>query len=255
LSAIPILLCHEAYTSGFKHWINLDYKKGSPHVITAGRTGSGKTVLSKLILGRTILFAPKELQPIEVMIIDPKADTDFDFLDVEGITNFYRGEMSVIGIEAAFSRFRQRQSKDDASRNLILIFIDEFASLVNFVQDRKEKEEIYRKLSLLLMLSRSYMFSIQMATQQPSAQTLGNSGNREQMGTVCLLGDSGVETQRMLFDGDSIERIKEYGHIGGRSVGWLSKNGSIAQPVRVPKVTKWDKLHTVIREGVEKCGK
>lgn len=50
----------------------------------------------------------------------------------------------------------------------------------------------------------------------------------------------------MLFDGDSIERMKEFGSIGGRGVGWLSINGGIAQPVRVPIVGDMEKLNRVI---------
>ena len=114
------------------------------------------------------------------------------------------------------------------------MFVDEFSSLINLIDDKKEKDSAQRKLSLLLMLSRSRRFSVQLATQQPSAQSIGNSGNREQFGAVCLLGDAGGETQAMLFDGDSRERMKEFGSIGGRGVGWLSINGGTAQPVRVP---------------------
>jgi hypothetical protein len=56
----------------------------------------------------------------------------------------------------------------------------------------------------------------------------------------------------MLFDGDSRERMKEYGSIGGRGVGWLSINGGIAQPVRVPFVKNMDKLNEVIRNNLTK---
>ena len=249
MSTIPFLLDEEAYRLGFRHWVGLNYKSGSPHVLTAGRSGSGKTVAAKSLIARTILYAEPKLQPVEVYVIDPKGG-DFDFL--EGLPRYYRGEQSVQGLQAVFGRFQLRQSEKDRTRNLIIGFVDEFASLVNFVEDKKEKEKIFQKLSLLLMLSRSFSFSIQLATQQPSAQTLGNSGNREQMGIVCLLGDSGSETQRMLFDSDSIERMKDFGHIGGRGVGWLSVNGGFAHPVRVPKITNFDKLHAVIRQSVER---
>ena len=182
-------------------------------------------------------------------MIDPKSDSDFDCLD--GLPRFFRGERSIQGFDAIFERFERRRSGQDESRNLVIGFADEFASMVNFVNERKEKDELFRKLALLLMLSRSFHFSLQILTQQPSAQTLGNTGNREQMGVICLLGDSGGETQRMLFDGDSVDRIKQYGHIGGRAVGWCSINGGLAMPSRVPKVENFGKLHAAIRCGVE----
>jgi len=56
----------------------------------------------------------------------------------------------------------------------------------------------------------------------------------------------------MLFDGDSRERIKEFGSVGDRGVGWLSLNGGVAQPVRVPKVENFSKLHDIIKQGVSR---
>lgn len=245
---IQFILDENAYRFGFIRWHSISYDI-SPHVLWSGRTGSGKTVAAKLLIARTILLAPPELQPVQCTIIDPKGDMDFDFLaDVPG---FYRGMDSQQGLDYAFERFTQRQEKSDNSRNLHIIFIDEFASLVNLIDDKKEKEAAFRKLSLLLMLSRSFRFSVQLATQQPSAQTLGNSGIREQFGAVCLLGDSGNETRQMLFDADSREVMKDFGHIGGRGVGWLSLNGGIAQPVRVPIVEDLVKLNKIIFINME----
>ena len=201
-----------------------------------------------MLLARSILLAPPELQPVEIAVIDPKSDTDFDFLDE--LPRFYRGEQAPQGLSEIFNSFRLRQNKIDNSRNLKIAFIDEFASLINLISDKKDKENALKHLSLLLMLSRSFRFSIHLATQQASAKTIGDSGNREQFGAVCLLGDSGAETLQMLFDGDSRECIKEFGSIGSCGVGWLSLNGGLAQPVRVPNVKDFDKLHTVIKRGV-----
>jgi len=213
-----------------------------------------KTVAAKLLLARTILLAPQELQPVEITaVIDPKADADFNFL--AGLPRFYRGEEAPAGLNDFFQAFRDRQSGIDKTRALKILFVDEFASLLNFIDDKKQKENAIRELSLLLMLSRSFQCSIQIATQQPSAQAMGNSGNREQFGTVCLLGDSGSETQQMLFDGDSREKMKAFGSIGGRGVGWLSLNGGIAQPARVPHVSDMEKLNSVIFSGVNNANR
>jgi len=245
---IPFLLDEAAYRRGYKRWLEINYSV-SPHALWSGRTGSGKTVGAKVLLARSVLLAPPRLQPVEVTVIDPKGDTDFDFLD--GLPRFYRGETAPNGLDDVFEAFRGRQNGEDTTRNLMIVFIDEFASLVNLIEDKKQKEAAHRKLSLLLMLSRSFGFSVQTATQQPSAQTLGNSGNREQYGQVTLLGDSGSETQQMLFDADSREAIKAFGSMGGRGIGWCSINGGIAQPVRVPRVQDFNKLHAAIRRGIE----
>jgi hypothetical protein len=244
---IPFLLDEQAFKLGFQRWIEIDFT-ATPHVLWCGRTGSGKTVAAKLLLARTILLAPPTLQPVELYVADPKGDTDFDFLD--GLPRFYRGDNAPQGLIDFFGEFRKRQSKEDVSRNLRVLFVDEFASLLNLLDDKKSKESAVKTLSLLLMLSRSFRCSVQLATQQPSAEAMGNSGNREQLGAVCLLGDSGSQTQQMLFDGDSREAMKSFGHVGGRATGWLSLNGGIAQPVRVPRVSDMAKVDKVILQNL-----
>ena len=242
---IPFLLDEADYRMGIEEWVSVDYGV-SPHALWSGRTSSGKTVAAKLLLARTILLAPPELQPVHLTVLDPKQDIDFSHLD--GLPHFYKGEAAPRGFGRFFEDYLARKEGRDLSTNLKILFCDEFASLVNLIEDKKEREAAQRKLSLLLMLSRSRHFSVQLATQQPNAQIFGAAGtaSREQFGVVCLLGDSGSETRRMLFDGDSIERMKEFGPIGGRGVGWLSINGGIAQPVRVPIVGDMEKLNRVI---------
>jgi|GEM_PF-451253 len=249
MGAIPFLLDENACRLGFTRWIGIDYDI-SPHVLWSGRTGSGKSVAAKLLIARTILLAPPDLQPVELTIIDPKGDKDFDFL--KGLKGFYQSENAPQGFYDLFDSYMKRKEGQDLTTNLKILFVDEFASLINLIEDKKEKEAAQKRLSMLLMLSRSRRFSIQLATQQPSAQIFGSgaSGSREQFGAVCLLGDSGSETQQMLFDGDSREAIKKFGSIGGRGVGWLSLNGGIAQPVRVPTVGNMEKVNETIKNSL-----
>lgn len=251
MNGIPFLLDENAHRMGEEKWLEIDYSK-STHILWCGRTGSGKTIAAKLLLARTILLAPSKLQPIEVTVIDPKEDLDFSFL--EGLPRFYRGDAAPQGLNDFYDAYLKRKAGEDDTHNLKILFVDEFSSLVNLIEGKKEKEEAQRKLNLLLSLARSRHFSVQLATQQPSAQTFGvyGSASREQFGVVCLLGDSGSETQNMLFDGDSRERIKEFGSIGGRAAGWLSINGGIAQPVRVPTIGDMEKLNAVIYNNL--CG-
>lgn len=219
-------------------------------MVGENRQWLGKTVAAKLLLARTIILAPPELQPVQLTVLDPKEDLDFSFLD--GLPRFFKGEAAPRGFDLFFEDYLARKEGRDLTTNLKILFIDEFASLVNLIEERKERERVQRQLSLLLMLSRSRHFSIQLATQQPSAQIFGAAGtaSREQFGAVCLLGDSGAETRKMLFDGDSRECMENYGSMGGRGVGWLSLNGGIAQPVRVPVVGNMGKLNKVIYDNL-----
>lgn len=196
------------------------------------------------------MLAPLELQPVKVTILDPKEDIDFSYL--KDLPNFYSGDTAPKGFNNFYNQYIERKEKRDTTSNLKILFVDEFASLVNLIEEKKEREAVQKKLGLLLMLSRSRHFSIQLATQQPSAQIFGTLGSasREQFGAVCLLGDSGSETQQMLFDGDSREYMKKFGSVDGRGVGWISVNGCIAQPVRVPLVGDMDKVDKVIYDNL-----
>lgn len=245
MKGVPFLLDEVSFRMGRTSWVSLDYEK-SCHVLWSGRTNSGKTVDAKALLARTILLAPSELQPVHLTVLDPKENIDFSYLD--GLPRFFKGEAAPKGFDLFFADYLARKEGRDLSTNLKILFCDEFASMVNLIEDKKEREAVQRRLSLLLMLSRSRHFSLQMATQQPSAQIFGAAGSasREQFGAVCLLGDSGSETKQMLFDGDSRERMKEFGSIGGQGVGWLSINGGIAQPVRVPLIGNMEKLNRAI---------
>lgn len=245
MKGVPFLLDEVAFHKGRTQWVSLEYDK-SCHILWSGRTNSGKTIAAKLLMARTIVLAPPELQPVEITVLDPKEDVDFSMLD--GLPHYFKGEAAPLGFEKFYAEYLARKEGRDFSTNLKILFCDEFASLVNLMEDKKEREKVQRQLSLLLMLSRSRHFSIQLATQQPSAQIFGAAGtaSREQFGAVCLLGDSGAETRKMLFDGDSRERMEKFGSIGGRGVGWLSLNGGLAQPVRVPIVGNMEKLNRVI---------
>ena len=246
MDGIPFLLDERAHRFGMEKWVSIEYDI-SPHVLWSGRTRSGKSVAAKLLLARTILLGPPEIQPVELTVIDPKEDIDFDYL--ENLPRFYRGDEAPQGFADFFDTFNRRRYKQDLSKHLKILFVDEFTSLINLIADKKDKEAAQRSLNLLLTLSASRRFSIQMATQVPSAKIFGETGSasREQFGAVCLLGDSdGTETQSMLFDAKSRKIISDFGEIGGRAAGWLSINSGIAQPIRVPTVSNMDKLNAVI---------
>jgi hypothetical protein len=216
-----------------------------------------KTIAAKVLIARTILLAPPDMQPVKTIIIDPKAGEDFVY------DNSYRGEDSALGLQRVFDIFQKRKTGEDKSRNLIIAFCDEFQSLVNLLpakakskdDDTMTKDEAQRILSILVSLSRSYRISIQLATQQPSAQIFGGSGAREQFGVLaCLFGENGgagAETLSMMFDAESRERIKTYGAISGRG-GFASINGGLAVPVRVPKIQHFQRLDDVISGSVMK---
>ena len=212
-----------------------------------------KSVTAKLLISRTILHLPK----VGTIIIDPKQGKDFCY---EGA---YRGENAPLGLKKAFEIFQKRKSGEDENDNLIIVFIDEFQSLINLLPTKKIKGdddtftrgEAQEMLNLLVALSRSYSMSIQCATQQPNSQVFGGTSSREQFGFIgCLFGKSGgggSETLSMLFDTESCKIIKNFGSINGRG-GFVAVNGGTVIPVRVPKVNDMQKMNDIISSSILK---
>jgi chromosomal replication initiation ATPase DnaA len=64
------------FLSGIAKYIKWNYQK-FPHMVIFGSTGSGKTYLLKILLGRIGLHIPNA----ELIICDYKSDEDFSFLD------------------------------------------------------------------------------------------------------------------------------------------------------------------------------
>ena len=90
-----------------------------------------------------------------------------------GLPRFNSGDAAPQGFNDFFEAYIRRKTRENITQNLKILFVDEFASLVQLIEDKKEREAAQRKLALLLMLSRSRHFSVQLATQQPSAQIFG----------------------------------------------------------------------------------
>lgn len=167
---IPFLLDEAANRKGVERWFSINYMV-SPHVLWSGRTSSGKAVAAKCLLARTILLAPPELQPVHLTVLDPKEDIDFNVLD--GLPHFLRGEAAPRGLDLFFNDYLARKEGRDVSTNLKILFCDKFASLVNLIEDKKEREAAQRKLSLFLMLLRSATFPFSLRPSSREHKSLG----------------------------------------------------------------------------------
>lgn len=124
--SIPFLLDDAAYRMGVERWISMDYDI-SPHVLWGGRTSSGKTIAAKLLIGRTILLAPPELQPVQLTVLDTKEDIDFSFLT--GLPRFFCGEAAPRGFDIFFEDYLARKEGRDSSTNLKSYFATNLLAL------------------------------------------------------------------------------------------------------------------------------
>lgn len=160
-----------------------------PHMLVAGTTGSGKTVfLYNLILSLIIQYSKED---IELVLVDPKK-TDFVFfnnvshlrnneviIDPEEANEVIK-DLMTNELERRTEILREAQKKDISSYNQsypnnpippIIVFIDEFADLVE-VMDKKEREEYNSNLKRLAQRARNVGIHLILATQRPTVDIL-----------------------------------------------------------------------------------
>ncbi|MED1947215.1 MULTISPECIES: FtsK/SpoIIIE domain-containing protein [Brevibacillus] len=159
----------------------------APHLLTAGSTGSGKTIfLYSLIVSLVSQYSHEQL---EFVIIDPKQT---DFIYFEGLPHLRNGEVILEAekavevltdlteneLEKRTELLRQSRSRDLFSYNQknphaplkpIVVIIDEYADLVQVADLEGRKKDFERQMIRLAQRSRNVGIHLVVATQRPSA--------------------------------------------------------------------------------------
>lgn len=211
----------------------------APHVVAFGATGSGKTYFTKLLLGKIALHEPTA----QLRVCDFKGDDDFSFLN--GCERFHRFMGCGAGLDEFYKQFSARQSGEDKSRHMLVLFFDEWASYCNNL-DKKAVEEEKRKLATLLMLGRS--FRVHVIVSQQRADAAYFNAARDNFNLVIGLGNLSEESKNMLFH-EFKEQMKPDRKQG---TGYMLTNGADFKAVCVPTVSDVKKLHQTILQGVKR---
>ncbi|MCS7460377.1 FtsK/SpoIIIE domain-containing protein [Paenibacillus doosanensis] len=159
----------------------------APHMLTAGSTGSGKTIfLYSLIVSLISQYSHEQL---EFVIIDPK-QTDFIFFDglphlrnkevildaekaVEILTDLTENELErrtdLLRQSRSRDLFSYNQKNPEAPLKPIVVIIDEYADLVQVADLEGRKKDFERQMIRLAQRSRNVGIHLVVATQRPSA--------------------------------------------------------------------------------------
>lgn len=230
-TAIDLVPDEELFLSGITRYISWNYNR-HPHMVLFGSTGSGKTYLLKLILGRISLHLPDA----ELIICDYKSDDDFSFL--EGSENFYRFDNCMKGLERAVRLLHDRQQGIAPDKHFFCLVFDEWASFINNM-DKKTADNAKQQLATLLMLGRS--FGIHVIISQQRLDSVYFASSRDNFSAVIGMGVLSKESVEMMFSDykDVINRNKTQGH-GSAIIG------NRFCEIIVPTVRDTDKLHRAI---------
>lgn len=206
-----------------------------PHMVIFGATGSGKTYLLKLILGRISLHIPDS----HMTICDFKGGDDFSFLD--GCISFYRFTAVQDGLYGFHDLLKRRQTGEDKTRHCFLI-IDEYASFLNSL-DKKQAEASKQALASVLMLGRSFNQHIIISQQRLDAVYFSNA--RDNFSAIIGMGKLSRESADMMFSDykDMLDRNKPRGE-GSCLLG------NEFYDIVVPRIRDMPRLESIIRQSV-----
>ncbi|HGC8952348.1 TPA: type IV secretory system conjugative DNA transfer family protein [Streptococcus agalactiae] len=245
-NAKDVLLDRELLIHNTKFLWGVPLNKTYPHFLIIGASGSGKTYASTIILAKLIFDVnTNHNQPCQLILADYKSDNDFDF--IKDYPTVFRFDEVANALELAIATLEARQKGKDTSTGLVVFFFDEWGAYLSSL-DTKIKNETIRKLSRLMMLSRSFNIQIIIANQRGDAEYFGKI--RDNFSTVLALGALSKETVQMFFsDEKSNLRLSHQ-----RAEGYLKINGrNPLKEVVVPKLNHNDtrKCQDIIKNALE----
>jgi DNA segregation ATPase FtsK/SpoIIIE, S-DNA-T family len=150
------------------------------HILIAGATGAGKgSVVWSLIAA---LAPAVRAGSVRLWVIDPKGGmefgrgtalfTGFAHDNGENTLGLLRAVVTVMQQRAARLRGRTRLHAPTVAEPLIVLIVDELASLTAYIGDRKIRTEVEQLLGLLLSQGRAVGVSVVAAVQDPSKDVL-----------------------------------------------------------------------------------
>ena len=153
-----------------KYWDNCDELLGKPHILIAGSTGSGKSVLINSILYTLLTYKPMEKQ---LILIDPKRVELYAYKKVPHCIGYASETPDIIallrracdGMDKRYAEM-QKEGKKMYEGADIYVVIDEFADLMITTKDA---EPLIQRLA---QLGRAARYHLIIATQAPNRAVL-----------------------------------------------------------------------------------
>ncbi len=232
---IPCFINEELLKKGIKEYIKWDPDK-VPHIAVGGASGTGKTTAVKYFMYCASSFIPD----LELTICDFKGDSsDFGFLI--GEDRFYRFEECKAGFDTFYENFIRTQKRSEITCRRILLF-EEWASFINYYE-KKDAEELKKKLASLLMLGRSYKHHIFLSQQRLDASYFEKGRDNF---SIMTLGNPSRECIEMVYSQYKKQIIPDR----KRGTGYILLNGSDFKKIVVPTIKNMDKVNKAILKAV-----
>lgn len=174
--------------------------KTTPHLLVAGQTGGGKSMLLK-----NILLCLLHNQNIEISIIDPKAGASFaDFAQIKNLKILgtdKAGEITESFVLEMESRY-ERKSKGESFESMPyrVLIVDELSDLI------KQNKDIETHLIRLAQKAREARIHLVLATQRPDSATLSGSLRSNIPSRIALKVQKSTES-KIILDETGAEKL------------------------------------------------
>ncbi|MFD0530431.1 FtsK/SpoIIIE domain-containing protein [Kitasatospora arboriphila] len=201
-----------------------------PHLLVAGATGSGKSVLLRGLL--CCLARARSPQQLKIMIIDPKQVDFMPFEDMphlvdgriitdpaeaiavladtlEAEVSERRAKLKAVGATSALEFYEMGHALEELPQMVILI--DEFADLAGSLQ-RRDRQSFMGLIQRFGQLTRAFGIYLVLATQRPSVQVITGDIKANLTARVALKMQSAVDSTTILGRGGA-ESLRDRGDL------------------------------------------
>ncbi|YCA45509.1 DNA translocase FtsK [Bacillus sp. JZ8] len=227
--------------------ISMDFSSSlSPHLLTGGTTGSGKSVtLNSIILGMMCLYTPEQVQ---FMFIDPKK-VEFTIYEEKQHTMDVITEIgeAVVVLQNMVEEMERRYTTfaREGVTNLeeyieeveivlprIVIVFDEFADFMT--QDADMKKQVENTIMRLGQKARAAGIHLIVCTQNPKSDII-NTNIRNNLGARLALRAADATASNIILDDSGAEKLAGKGDFLAKIQGTVERGKS---PFLTPKVRR-----------------
>lgn len=216
------------------------------HILTCGMSGSGKSYLTNQLLARLCIQSGENSR---VYFADFKQDDTFSYL--RKCNRYYPYDKTIEALNTVYEILHNRQSGKDISRTSVTLIWDEYvANILSLIsEDKKQAQEVMRKVSEILMLGRSLSVRLVVSCQRPDAIVFP-TGSRLNYGIIIIVGSPIKSIYEMLIPKEYIERIGDRQFKIGEGIVLLQ--GSELHFIKVPVIHYEGNLQRICIEALNR---
>lgn len=223
--------------------LTLTLNDESPHLLIAGMTGSGKSMLLRTMIVNLILTSKN----IKIHLSDLKGGAEFGIYELSSaITSFTKDINDTLKLLETldkemmkrFALFKRAEvvnideyNKSHKPLSKHILFIDEFANII------EEDKDCLKYLKRLLRMARACGIHIVLCTQRPDAQTVPGS-IKNNVGAVIALKCNEPVNSRIILNNDKAYYLTGNGHGILHTNGDMEFRGFFLQTERAKKLIK-----------------